>query len=73
MSRKPIMPWSDRLFDFVCGFLFGIVLYVIGEAKGRGYSASVGGMLLLCLLSGTIAAVFGRRFWQWWSFKKRLP
>jgi hypothetical protein len=57
--------WRERLFDFVCGFLLGIVLWVFGSAWGSyGLSSSLAHMAVMSLFCGALATVFGRRFWR---------
>lgn len=66
MNRAPESRWSDRKVNFMFGFLLGIVFCIGGVARRHDVSESIGAMLLIGLVCGTITALVGRRIWRWW-------
>ncbi len=75
VKREPTTQWLRRSFDFACGFLLGIVCCIGSVATGNGQNSSVGEilaeMLLVGLILGAGAAVFGRRFWRYYGSTNR--
>ena len=60
--------WLRKVFrNFICGFCLGIVIGILGIAKGGGYVPPISVIIIFGLILGTISAIFGRSFWLFGS------
>ena len=55
--------WSSRCFDFLCGFLLGL-LFCVGGVMGDRGTASIANVLAIGLICGGLSVLFGRRLWR---------
>lgn len=71
MANRNLNSWSRKIFrNFICGFFLGIVIGILGIAKGGRYVPPISVIIIFGLIFGTISAIFGRSFWQFGSKRK---
>jgi hypothetical protein len=63
MNEQQRLWWSSRCFDFLCGFLLGL-LFCVGGLTGDHGASSIAGALAIALTCGGLSVLFGRRFWR---------
>ncbi len=63
MSEQERLRWSSRCFDFLCGFLLGL-LFCVGGVMGDRGTASLANVLAIALICGGLSALFGPRLWR---------
>ncbi len=63
MNEPKQLRWSSRCFDFLCGFLLGL-LFCVGGVMGDRGTASVANVLVIALICGGLSVLFGRRLWR---------
>jgi hypothetical protein len=75
MTNRNLNSWLRKIFrNFICGFCLGVVMGILGIAKGAGYDPSILEIIIFALIFGlifgAISAIFGRSFWQFISRKR---